>query len=138
MGSSVQEIKILKGNPLMSRELVLELLGSDGLPETHPLEDVIPKACPQCKKRRGWGLSVFCSKCGSPLVGDGPFPMKNSRGDISWGGCGSSDTSYLGRILSQCEGDVDLVIVWDSGDVEGMRVKDGKVTMPTVTFVLED
>lgn len=138
MSSSIEQIKVLKGNPMMPRELFLELLGSDGLPETNPLESLLPNACPKCKELQGWGMSAFCSKCGSPLVGEGPFPLKNSWGGISWGGCGSSDTSYLARILSQCEGDVDILIVWDGGDVEGLRVKDGKVTRPKVVISLED
>jgi len=137
MGSSIQCVDILKGDPKMPRELALEILSSDGLPETSPLDDIIPKECPWCKTHRGWGLTAFCGKCGKPILPEGPFPLKNRWGGISWGGCGAS-SHYLGHVLSRCEGDVDILIVWEGGGLEGMRVKDGKVSHPRVVITLEN
>jgi hypothetical protein len=71
-------------------------------------------------------------------------PMVGEAADVAierprWRGEGSgySFDDLLAEVLPLTKGSADILVVWDGGELSGIRVRDGVVTQPKVVTVLE-
>lgn len=144
MSSYIGSVIVLKGEPRITREQLLSLLnGKPELPETCFLSRIMPKNCVIC----GFSFRVegrFCSGCGAPRVpGSDFFLIAHKWGEedlISWGGSGSWKIDVLCDLIAQsgAEGVVELLFTWNSGEMTGIRIRNGQVTRPGIRISLEE
>lgn len=60
---------------------------------------------------------------------------------LDWSGIWSGNSFYDGTFAKFCactEGAADLVLIWETGDLAGVRIKDGAFTEHTVVYSLGD
>jgi len=115
MSSHVESIEIISSTNFRVSIAALEALESQvEYPEIHPFE-----------RYTEWGK----------VRGKFIYPRR-----IPWGGSGSGNLEALWEeILPIFEGTADLVVTWESGmGLDGLRVRDGKVTHHKVIQILGD
>jgi hypothetical protein len=60
--------------------------------------------------------------------------------DFAWSGTGSGRSMDIlfGEIVPKIKGVIDAILVWEDGELTGLRIRDGKATKPKVKVGLED